>query len=112
MAIRISSKLVVFMSVCSLLIVLSFSLHCCSSLRILCFSPLITQPASGLFSARVRTNSGPRDGSKSCSICRSFLLFSSSKRRSFVLIRSTSLFCVCNDFFSSMISSYMSSFSL
>lgn len=38
-----------------------------------------------------------RDGSSSCSICRSFLLFSSSRRRSFVRIRSTSLFCTCND---------------
>lgn len=95
----------------------------------------LTQPVSGLFSARVRTKSEPcgrqmetlsprhassplpptaalapvasrralwalgltRPGSKSCSICRSFLLFSSSKRRSFVLIRSTSLFCICKD---------------
>lgn len=38
-----------------------------------------------------------RDASRSCSICRSFLLFSSSRRRSFVLIRSTSLFCMFND---------------
>ena len=112
MAMRISSRLVVFMSVCSLLIVLSFSLHCCSSLKILCLSPVMTQPVSGFFSAKVRTKSGPRLGSRSCSICRSFLLFSSSKRRSFVLIRSTSLFCICKDFFNSMISSYMSSFSL
>lgn len=51
----------------------------------------------------VRWAAGPgragltRDGSKSCSICRSFLLFSSSRRRSFVFIRSTSLFCMRND---------------
>lgn len=38
-----------------------------------------------------------RAGSKSCSICRSFLLFSSSRRRSFVFIRSSSLFCMRND---------------